>query len=81
MSTSVDGFKYLLVVVDRTTRYVDAVPMSEASTQACADALLDVRFLLGTVRSPLTTSACSFPGGCETTMALMWRDPEKNCEE
>ena len=34
------GYKYLLMVVDRTTRYVDAIPMIEASTNACADALL-----------------------------------------
>ena len=28
------------MIVDRTTRYVDAVPMTEATTLACADALL-----------------------------------------
>ena len=34
------GCKYLLMVVDRCTRYVDAIPMVEATTEACANALL-----------------------------------------
>ena len=34
------GFKYLLMVVDRSTRYVDAIPMVEATSEACANALL-----------------------------------------
>ena len=34
------GYKYLLSVICRNTRYVDAIPMTEATTQACADAFL-----------------------------------------
>ena len=34
------GFRYLLSVICRSTRYFDAIPIQEASTKACADALL-----------------------------------------
>ena len=34
------GYKYLLSVICRTTRFWDAIPMKEASSMACAEALL-----------------------------------------
>ena len=35
-----EGARYLLTIVDRSTRWPEATPMSEASTSACAQALL-----------------------------------------
>ena len=34
------GYKYLLVIICRSTRFVEAVPMTDATTKSCADALL-----------------------------------------
>ena len=34
------GYKFLLTVACRTTRFVTAIPMTSATTEACADALL-----------------------------------------
>ena len=34
------GYKFLLTVVCRSTRFVDAIPMVDATTQSCAEALL-----------------------------------------
>ena len=34
------GYKYLLSVICRNTRFFDAIPMTEATSAACADALL-----------------------------------------
>ena len=34
------GKRYLLTVLDRTTRFVDALPLAEATAQACCDAFV-----------------------------------------
>ncbi|XP_064116542.1 uncharacterized protein LOC135222385 [Macrobrachium nipponense] len=35
-----EGTRYLLTIIDRSTRWPEAMPMSEATTKACAEALL-----------------------------------------
>merc|ERR1712035_299109 len=35
-----DGFKYLFTIIDRSTRWPDAIPIPDATTQSCLKALL-----------------------------------------
>ena len=35
-----EGFRYLFTVIDRATRWIEAVPLSESSTKLCVNALL-----------------------------------------
>lgn len=41
MPTSHDGYRYLFTMIDRTTRWVEAVPMVEKSAETCANALVN----------------------------------------
>ena len=61
------GFKYLLMVVDRCTRYVDAIPMAEATTEACANALLH-----SWVSRHGVASACTSDNGVEF-VSKVWK--------
>ena len=65
------GFKYLLSIYDRSTRYYEAVPMSEATAESCCHA-----FLHGWVqRYGLPSSACSDNGN--SFIAKLWKDLQK----
>ena len=35
-----NGYRYLLTVVDRTSRFLDALPLAEANATSCADAFI-----------------------------------------
>ena len=35
------GMRYLLSIVDRATRFVDALPLAEATAQSCCDAFVN----------------------------------------
>ena len=66
-----NGARYLLTIVDRTSRYLQAVPMASATAKACCDA-----FLTGgsptsaSPRSPALTTASVFsPGYGQTSMS------------
>ena len=41
LETSFDGYRYLLTVIDRTTRYADAYPLTSASAENCCRAFID----------------------------------------
>ena len=59
------GFKFLLTIYCRSSRYYEAVPMAEATSEACCRA-----FLHGWVqRYGLPESACS-----NSFIANLWRD-------
>ena len=65
------GYKYLLSVICRSTRYVDAIPMKDATTESCADALLH-----SWVARHGVASACTSDNGVEFVSAL-WRAMQK----
>ena len=65
------GYKYLLMIVDRFTRYVDAIPMVEATSEACADALLH-----GWVARHGVAHACTSDNGVEF-VASIWQIMQK----
>src|SRR5678816_875237 len=44
---SQEGFKYILTLVDYSTRYPEAVPMKNITTQTVANALVDIYSRLG----------------------------------
>ena len=66
-----NGYRYLLTVICRSTRYFDAIPVREASTKACADALLHSwisKFGVSTV--------CTADNGTEFVSAL-WKQMQE----
>jgi len=40
LPSSQEGFNHILTVIDRSTRWVEAIPLSFMTTQACADAVI-----------------------------------------
>ena len=62
------GYKYLLTAVDRTTRFVQAAPMTEASSQAAATAFLNSWVAFFGVPTVVTSDN----GGSFT--ANLWKD-------
>ena len=60
------GFRYLLTVIDRTTRFVDAIPMKEANANTCCEAFLGH----WVSRFGLPRTACSDNGN--TFVAQLW---------
>jgi transposase InsO family protein len=40
LPTSKEGYRYLFTVIDRSSRWLEAVPLSAMDTEACADALI-----------------------------------------
>ena len=65
------GFKFLLSIFDRDSRYFEAIPMTEATAEATCHA-----FLHGWVaRYGLPTSACSDNGG--NFVSKLWTDLQK----
>jgi len=40
LPTSQEGFTHLLTILDRSTRWAEAIPMGSTSAQACADAVI-----------------------------------------
>ena len=66
------GYKYLLMVVCRSTRFVDAIPMTEATTEACANALLH-----GWVSRHGVASCCTSDNGVEFVSSVWKKMQEK----
>ena len=63
-----EGMRYLLTVLCRTSRWVEAIPMAEATSASCCTA-----FVRGWVRTfGLPTTATSDNGG--TFISKLWRD-------
>jgi cleavage and polyadenylation specificity factor subunit 1 len=64
LPTSQEGYSHLLTVIDRSSRWIEAIPMLSTSAQACADAVIGgwvARFgipdLITSDRGPQFTSA------------------------
>ena len=66
------GYKYLLMVICRSTRLLDAIPMSEATTEACAEALLH-----GWVSRHGLAACCTSDNGVEFVSSVWRRMQEK----
>ena len=62
------GHRYLLTILDRTTRWIEAIPMIEATAASCSRA-----FIMGWIqRFGLPTVATSDDGN--TFVAELWKD-------
>ena len=66
------GKKYLLTILDRTTRWIEAIPMPEATAENCCDAFID-----GWIqRFGLPTVATSDNGN--TFVSNLWKGVQKS---
>ena len=63
-----EGFRYLLTIFDRTTRWLNAIPMAKSNARTCRDA-----FIRGWVKDfGIPATACSDNGN--TFVANVWKD-------
>ena len=58
------GHQYILTLVDYATRYPEAVPLKKISTEAVAEALLDIYIRLGIPEEVLTDQGTQFMSEC-----------------
>ena len=58
------GHWYILTLVDYTTRYPEAVPLKKITTEAVAEALLDIYSRVGTSEELLTDQGTRFMSEC-----------------
>ena len=58
------GHRYILTLVDYTTRYPDAVPLKSISTEAVAEALVDMYSRLGVPEEVLSDLGTQFVSEC-----------------
>ena len=65
------GFKYLLSVICRTSRYIQAIPVMDPTSEACANA-----FLHHWVAHFSCPSVCTSDNG-SSFIASLWRDMNK----
>ena len=54
------GHRYILTLVDYATRYPEAVPLKKITTEAVAEALLDIYNRVGTPEEVLTDQGTQF---------------------
>ena len=59
---SVDGFKYILVLTDFSTKWPEAIPLKNISTETVANALLSIFTRLGTPKQVLSDRGTQFTG-------------------
>ena len=58
------GHRYILTLVDHTTRYPEAVPLKKITTEAVAEALLDIYSRVGIPGEVLTNQGTQFMSEC-----------------
>ncbi len=89
---SSQGYSYLLTMIDRTTRWPEAVPLSSISTESCVRAFISTWVSRFGVPSTLTSdrgaqfTSSVWAGVCRTLGKTMyqevgWRTWYKECEE
>jgi hypothetical protein len=61
---SEQGYRYILTLVNYTTRYPDAVPLKSISTEAVAEALVDMYSRLGVPEEVLSDLGTQFVSEC-----------------
>ena len=61
---SVAGHRYILTLVDYSTRYPEAVPLKKITTEAVAEALLDIYSRVGIPEEVLTDQGTQFMSEC-----------------
>ena len=62
--TSEAGHRYILTLVDYATRYPEAVPLKKITTEAVAEALLDIYSRVGIPEEVLTDQGTQFMSEC-----------------
>ena len=58
------GHRYILTLVDYATRYPEAVPLKKITTEAVAEALLDIYSRVGIPEEVLTDQGTQFMSEC-----------------
>ena len=58
------GHRYILTLVDYATRYPEAVPFKKITTEAVAEALLDIYSRVGIPEEVLTDQGTQFTSEC-----------------
>ena len=58
------GYQYILTLVDYATRYQEAVPLKKITTEAVAEALLDIYRRVGIPEEVLTDHGTQFMSEC-----------------
>ena len=58
--TSEEGHKYILTLVDYATRYPEAIPIKDKTTETVADALVGIFSRVGLPREILSDQGCQF---------------------
>ena len=67
-----EGYKYILTFVDYATRYPEAIPLKDATTESVADALFTIYCRLGVPEQLLSDLGTQFVSECmEQVSALM----------
>ena len=58
------GHRYILTLIDYTTRYPEAVPLKKITTEAVAEAILDIYSRVGIPEEVLTDQGTQFMSAC-----------------
>ena len=56
LTASAEGFTHVLTIVDRTTRWMEVLPLASTTATACADALVAGRISMFGVPAVITTA-------------------------
>ena len=65
------GHRYILTLVDYATRYPEAVPLKQISTEAVAEALVDMFSRLGVPQEVLSDNGAQFVSECMAEVARL----------
>ena len=67
------GHRYILILVDKATRYPEAVPLKKITTEAVAEALLDIYSSVGIPEEVLTDQGTQFMSECMQELSSLLR--------
>ena len=67
------GHRYILTLVDYATRYPEAIPLKSISTEAVAEALVDIYNRLGVLEEVLSDMGTQFVSECMKEVSRLLR--------
>ena len=70
--SSEDGHRYILTLVDLSTRYPEAVPLRNIDTETLAEALVDMFSRLGVPEEILSDLGTQFVSDCMREVTRLW---------